>query len=92
MTIVGAVDDLLVVETPGEPGPIVIGIDMAAGEVRWFTDAQPNAGHVGLVGTRFVARLPIAPDRSVALIDASSGREVATLASDPAADGRPVAG
>ncbi len=89
VAVVGSVDDLLVIEQPGVPGPIVAGIDMVTGEARWSTDALPNSGHVGLLGTRFVARLPAAPDRAVALIDASSGRVVAELDSDPDARGRP---
>ncbi len=89
VAVVGSVGDLLVVEQSGEPGPIVTGVDMSTGEIRWSTDAQPNDGHVGLVGTRFVARLPSSPDEFVVLIDASSGTEVGEIASDPDADGRP---
>ncbi len=89
VAVVGSVDDLLVVEQPGDPGPTVIGVDMATGEARWTTNARPNLGHVGLRGTRFVARLPSPPDRFVSLIDASSGNEVGEIASDPAADGHP---
>ena len=89
VAVVGAVDDVLVVEQPGESGPAVSGFDMATGESRWSADVGPNAGHVGLQGTRFVARLPSPPDTSVVLLDAASGREVGTLVSDPAADGRP---
>ena len=89
VAVVGSVDDLLLVEQPGDPGPTVIGVDMATGETRWSTTAQPNVGHVGLIGTRFVARLPSPPDRFVSLIDASSGNEVGEIASDPTADGRP---
>jgi hypothetical protein len=89
IAVVGSVDDLLVLEQPGASGSIVAGIDMVAGEVRWFTDAQPNAGHVGLAGTRFVARLPVAPASAVTLLDATTGRELAELDSDPGARGRP---
>ncbi len=89
VAVVGSVDDLLLVEQPGDPGPTVSGVDMVTGETRWSTDAQPNVGHVGLLGTRFVARLPSPPDRFVSLIDATSGNEVGEIASDPTADGRP---
>jgi outer membrane protein assembly factor BamB len=89
VAVVGALDDVLVIERRGESGSTVVGIDMATGETRWSTDAEPNDGHVGLIGTRFVARLPSSPDRLVKLIDASSGREVGTIESDPSADGRP---
>jgi hypothetical protein len=89
VAVIGAVDDLLVVEQPGESGPTVTGVDMATGEPRWSVDAGPNAGHVGLVGTRYIARLPSSPDRLIALIDATSGSEVGEVVSDPDADGRP---
>ena len=89
VAVVGAVDDVLVLEQSGTDGSTLIGVDVTTGEVRWSTAAVPNDGHVGLVGTPFVARLPISPDVSVSLIDATSGRDVGAIVSDPAADGRP---
>jgi hypothetical protein len=68
---------------------MITGVDVASGEPRWSAGGSPNDGHVGLVGTPFVARLPSAPDRFVALIDARSGVEVGTIESDPMASGRP---
>jgi len=87
--LVGAVDDVLVLEQRDPSGPTLTGVDIATGETRWSTDPVADTGHVALVGTQFVARLPPPPDRLVALIDASSGQEVATIASDPTAGGRP---
>ena len=89
VTVIGAVDDVLVLEQPGVRGSTVSGVDMVTGETRWSADGAPNEGHVGLVGTRFIARLPSSPDRFVSLIDAASGREVGTIVSDPTAPGRP---
>jgi hypothetical protein len=89
VTVIGTVDDVLVLEQPGVIGPTVTGVDVVTGETRWQADAAPNEGHVGLIGTPFVARLPSSSDRSVALIDAASGREAGTIASDPVGTGRP---
>jgi len=90
MTVVGAVDDVLVFERPGVVGPAVTGVDVVTGETRWSIDAALNDGHVGLIGTPFIARLPASPDRPVALIDARSGRTAGAIASDPLAAGRPA--
>jgi hypothetical protein len=89
VVVVGAVDDVLVLEQPSVAGPMITGVDVASGERRWSAAPSPSSGHVGLVGTPFVARLPSAPDRFVALIDARSGDEVGTIESDPTASGRP---
>jgi hypothetical protein len=89
VTVVGAVDDVLVLEQPGADGPTITGVDVVTGEPRWVADAAPNDGHVGLIGTALVARLPSPPDRLVSLIDAVSGREVGAIVSDPMAAGRP---
>ncbi len=89
VTVVGVVDDVLVLERPGVAGPIVSGVDVSTGETRWTADAAPNGGHVGLIGTPFVARLPSSPDQFVTLIDATSGTDVGTIASDQMAAGRP---
>jgi outer membrane protein assembly factor BamB len=89
VTVIGAVDEVLVLEQPGVIGPTVFGVDVVTGETRWSADAAPNDGHVGLIGTPFIARLPSSPDRFVSLIDAASGRDVGTIASDSTAIGRP---
>jgi outer membrane protein assembly factor BamB len=89
VTVIGAVGDVLVLEQPGAIGPTVTGVDVVTGATRWVTDAVANDGHLGLVGTPFVARLPSSPDRLVTLIDAATGREVGTIASESAAPGRP---
>ncbi|HSP29512.1 MAG TPA: hypothetical protein VLN74_13250, partial [Ilumatobacteraceae bacterium] len=49
-----------------------------------------NDGHVGLIGTPFIARLPASPDRLVSLVDAVSGRDVGTIVSESTATGRPA--
>ncbi len=89
VTVVGAVDDVLVLEQPGAVGPTLTGVDVTTGVTRWSADAAPNAGHVGLEGTPFVARLPVPPDRFVSLIDVGSGRDVGTIVSDSTSGGRP---
>lgn len=89
VALVAAVGGVLVLEQQGATGSTVSGVDVATGETRWTADAAPNEGHLGLVGTPFVARLPAAPDRSVTLVDAASGRDVGTIPADPAAEGRP---
>ena len=89
VTLIGAVDDVLVVEQRGVNGPTAMGVDVATGETRWSSDAAPSAGYVGLTGTPFVARLPSPADRFVSLIDAVSGRDVGTIASEPTDTGRP---
>lgn len=86
VTVVGAVDDVLVLEQQGVTGPTAAGVDMATGETRW--SAVASDGHVGLIGTPFLARLSRPADRFVALIDAVSGREVGTIVSDSSATGR----
>ncbi len=89
VTVIGAVDDVLVLEQRGVMGPTVTGVDVVTGETRWMADAAPNDGHVGLIGTPFIARLPSSSDGFVSLIDAASGREVGTILSDSVATGRP---
>jgi outer membrane protein assembly factor BamB len=89
VAVVGAVGDVLVLEQSGTDGSTLVGVDVMTGDGRWSTDAVPNDGHVGLVGTPFVARLPISPDVSVSLIEATSGRDVGAIVSDPSGDGRP---
>jgi hypothetical protein len=86
--VIGAVDDVLVLEQHGDTGPTTTGVDIATGEPRW-ADAAPSDGYIGLTGTPFVARLPSPSDRDVALIDAVSGREVGTIASDSSVVDRP---
>jgi hypothetical protein len=86
--IIGTVDGVLVVEHPGELGPTATGIDVATGETRWADDVASSEGYVGLVGTPFLARLSSRSDRFVTLIDAVSGGEVGTIASDPPAADR----
>jgi hypothetical protein len=49
VAVVGAVDDVLVVEQRGEQSPTVIGIDMATGEARRTPDSVPNSGQVEVV-------------------------------------------
>jgi outer membrane protein assembly factor BamB len=88
VTVVGAVDDVLVLEQQREPGSTVTGVDIETGEMRWSSDAEPTEGHVGVVGTPFIARLGSSSDRDVTLIDATSGRDV----TDEATDVRPVTG
>lgn len=90
VAVVGAIDDVLVLERSDVADPIVVGIDLTSGETLWSADTAPNAGHIGLVGTPFMARLPSPPDRNVTLIEAASGRDVGTIVSDPAAGGRPA--
>jgi outer membrane protein assembly factor BamB len=87
--VVGAVDDVLVLEQLGPDGPWLTGVDIASGERRWSAAPSPSNGSVGLVGTPFVARLPSAPDPLVALIDARSGDQIGAIESDPTASGRP---
>ena len=89
VTVIGAVDDVLVLEQPGVMGPTVTGVDVVTGETRWLADAAPNDGHVGLIGTPFIARLSSSSDGFVSLIDATSGREVGTIVGDSMATGRP---
>jgi outer membrane protein assembly factor BamB len=90
VSVIGAVDGVLVLEQPGVNGPTVTGVDVATGATRWTADDAPNGGHLGLLGTPFIARLPTASDRVVTLFDASSGDDVGTLASELAANGRPA--
>ena len=87
LAVVGSVDGVLVVERPGESGPAVIGIDMRNGETRWSADARPSVGHVAVVGTTSIARLPPSPDEPVTLIDALTGSEIGTSPDDPTATG-----
>ncbi len=89
VSVIGAVDDVLVLERPGATDAIVTGVDIATGEPRWSSDGVPTDGHVGLIDTPFIARLPLLPDRLVSLIDASSGAEVGTIVGDPTSAGRP---
>jgi outer membrane protein assembly factor BamB len=89
VAVVGVVDDVLVLEEAGTDGPTLAGVDVTTGELRWSTGAAASDGHVGLAGTPFIARLPSSPDELVALIDATSGREVGAIRSDPTAAGRP---
>jgi hypothetical protein len=89
VSVIGAVDDVLVLEQPGEVGPSVTGVDVATGQTLWSADAAPSGGHVGLIGTPFIAGLPSSPDRFVSLIEATSGRDVGTIVSNPAAPGHP---
>lgn len=87
--VIGALDDVLVLEQHGETGTTATGVDVATGETRWADDAAPSDGYVGLIGTPFVARLPPTSDRPVTLIEARSGAEVGTIASDFPITGRP---
>lgn len=89
VSVVGSVDDVLVLEHPAAGGRTVTGVDIGTGEQLWTVAAAPNDGHVGLIGTRFVARLPSSPARLVLLVDATSGSVVGSIASDPDATGRP---
>ncbi|HSP30126.1 MAG TPA: PQQ-binding-like beta-propeller repeat protein, partial [Ilumatobacteraceae bacterium] len=90
VAVIGAVEDVLVLEQPGVDGPTVTGVDVETGETRWSAEAALNDGHVGLIGTPFIARLPVSPDRLVSLVDAVSGRVVGTIVSESTATGRPA--
>lgn len=75
--VVGAVDDVLVLAGTSD----AFGVDLATGETRWEVAATPEARHVGLVGTPFVARER--PNGGVVtLIDATSGSVVGEIATD----------
>ncbi len=89
VVVIGAVEDVLVLEQPSANGPTVGGVDVETGETRWSAEAASNDGHLALIGTPFIARLPVSPDRFVTLVDAVSGRDVGTIVSEPTAQGRP---
>ncbi len=86
LTVIGSVDDIVIVEERVADGSIVVGIDLATGRPRWESGTVAARGHVGLTGTSLIARVPSSTDRPAALIDAGTGRAVGAL---PAADGVP---
>ena len=87
LSIVGSIEDVLVIQRAGESGPAVVGVDLATGETRWSADDGPALGHVAIVGTTSIARLPVSPDGPVVRIDAVTGSEVGTSPGDPTAIG-----
>lgn len=86
LTVIGSIDDIVIVEERVADGSIVVGIDLATGRPRWKSGTVADRGHVGLTGTSLIARVPSTSDVPASLIDAGTGRAVGAL---PAADGVP---
>ncbi len=86
LTVIGSIDDIVIVEERVADGSTVVGLDLATGRPRWRSGTVANRGHVGLTGTSLIARVPPTSDRPASLIDAATGRAVGAL---PAADGGP---